>query len=75
MLKGKSEKKKPEKSQAALDLVCESMEEQMKSVLGTKVHVNRKNSKAGKIEIEYYSMEELERIYDLIRSMGEITNG
>ena len=51
-----------------LDGTLHQMEEQMKAALGTKVHVNRKNSKAGRIEIEYYSVEELERIYDLIRS-------
>ena len=66
--KGKKPVKPAAKNTDALDLVCEQMEEQMKAALGTKVHVNRKNSKAGRIEIEYYSVEELERIYDLIRS-------
>jgi len=66
--KGKKPVKPAAKNNDALDLVCEQMEEQMKAALGTKVHVNRKNSKAGRIEIEYYSVEELERIYDLIRS-------
>jgi ParB family chromosome partitioning protein len=65
--KGAPAKKKEPKKDTALDLVCESMENDLKAALGTQVHVNRKNSKAGKIEIEYYSMEELERIYDLLR--------
>ena len=38
----------------------------MKNVIGTKVSVTQKASGKGKIEIEYYSEEELERIYDLI---------
>ena len=66
--KGKKPGKPATRGSDALDLVCEQMEEQMKAALGTKVHVNRKNSKSGRIEIEYYSVEELERIYDLIRS-------
>ena len=46
------------------------MEEQMKAVLGTKVKVNRRTAAAGRIEIEYYSEQELERLYDLLRSAG-----
>ena len=37
----------------------------MKNIIGTKVSVNQKANGKGKIEIEYYSEEELERIYDL----------
>ena len=65
------QKKRPEKSDETMDLICESMENEMKAALGTQVHVNRKNKKSGKIEIEYYSMEELERIYDMIRTVGK----
>ena len=43
----------------------------MKSILGTKVAIRQKDDKKGKIEIEYYSMEELDRILDL---MGTIQN-
>ena len=41
----------------------------MKAILGTKVVVNHKENNKGKIEIEYYSNEELERIYDMFRSI------
>ena len=68
--RGNTGRKKEPKKDTATDLVCSSMEEKMKASLGTKVRVNRRNNKAGRIEIEYYSMEELERIYDLICSMG-----
>ena len=37
--------------------------------MGTKVMINRKKNNKGKIEIEYYSMEELERILDLMQSI------
>ena len=50
--------------------VYESLEEKMKGILGTKVSINRKKNNKGKIEIEYYSKDELERIIDLINSIG-----
>ena len=34
--------------------------------IGTKVKINRKTEDKGKIEIEYYSPEELEKILDLM---------
>ena len=44
-------------------------EGRMKDILGSKVTIkNRKNNK-GRIEIEYYSEAELERIIDLIQSI------
>ena len=42
----------------------------MKSVVGTKVNINRKDRSKGKIEIEYYSEAELERIVELIETIG-----
>ena len=47
------------------------LEETMKVILGTKVAINQKDEKKGKIEIEYYSMDELDRIIDLIRTIGK----
>ncbi len=49
--------------------VYRELEEQMKSVLGTKVYINPKDNKKGKLEIEYYSQDELDRIIDLIRTV------
>ena len=42
----------------------------MKTILGTKVIINQKDSMKGKIEIEYYSEAELERIVEMIESIG-----
>lgn len=53
------------------DFIYKDMEEKMISVMGTKVSVNQKNKGKGKIEIEYYSVDELERIYDLIMSISQ----
>ena len=41
----------------------------MKISLGTKVSVNARSRNAGKIEIEYYSRDELERLFDLLNSV------
>ncbi len=42
------------------------LEEKLKNCMGTKVVINRKNNSKGKIEIEYYSEEELDRIINVI---------
>ena len=42
-------------------------------LLGTKVKVVPKDEKKGKIEIEYYSPEDLERIYDLLNRPAQQT--
>ena len=45
------------------------MEEKMKALLGTKVMINRKAKNRGKIEIEYYSDDELERLLYLFQTI------
>lgn len=42
----------------------------MKDVMGTKVNISSKGNGKGKIEIEYYSDDELERMFDMIMSLG-----
>ena len=49
-----------------LEAVFQDLEEKMKVSLGTKVSINRKDDKKGRIEIEYYSMEELERLMEIL---------
>lgn len=66
----KPEKKKPEEDHR-LDYIYEDMEAQLRAALGTKVILNRKSPQKGKIEIEYYSSEELERLYDLLRILKQ----
>ena len=46
--------------------VYQDLEEKMKGILGSKVSIVRKSEHKGKIEIEYYSDEELERIMDIM---------
>lgn len=64
-------KKKEEiKSDSAEDAVYEKLEDKMKGIIGTKVTINRRKKDKGKIEIEYYSQEELERIIEMFESIG-----
>ena len=65
----KNQKKQVKKEKIEHTFVYENLEERMKNVIGTKVSVNPKANGKGKIEIEYYSEEELERIYDLIMTI------
>lgn len=63
--------KKTEKKQMELPMaVYEDMAEKLKQLMGTKVSILPKNQEKGKIEIEYYSGEDLERIIDLFMSTG-----
>lgn len=66
----KDKKKEPEKLDSKLLAIYSDLEEQMKKIMGTKVLINSKNSNSGKIEIEYYSQDELDRIIDLIRTIS-----
>ena len=46
-------------------VIYENAENRLKSIMGTKVNIKNKKDNQGKIEIEYYSLEELERIMEL----------
>ncbi|MDO5407704.1 MAG: ParB/RepB/Spo0J family partition protein [Eubacteriales bacterium] len=62
-------KKKEKQEDEALELIFKDLEERMKTVMGTKVNISRKDKSKGRIEIEYYSESELERIVELIESI------
>ncbi|MBP3570068.1 MAG: ParB/RepB/Spo0J family partition protein [Lachnospiraceae bacterium] len=51
-----------------VSFVYKGLEEKLKKTLGTKVEIKNKANNTGKIEIEYYSMDELERIVELMES-------
>ena len=57
--------KKPVISQQ-LQIIYQDMEEKMRTSLGTKVSIQSKNPEKGRIEIEYFSSDELERVYHAI---------
>ena len=70
----KEEEKKEEKKEdfSQMETIYHQLEERMKSVIGSKVAIHSRNYKKGKIEIEYYSNDELERIIDLIESVKQV---
>ena len=68
-----NEKVADKKSKVAIDpqlqAIYQETQESLKNILGTKVYINAKDNKSGKIEIEYYSSDELNRVVDLIQSI------
>ena len=60
---------KREKPEKVNSFIYKDIEEKMKAILGTKVTVDHKSNNKGKISIEYYSNEELERILYLLESI------
>lgn len=49
------------------DFIYQDIEEKLKLSLGTKVSVTAKENGAGKIEIEFYSSEDLERLLEILK--------
>lgn len=72
--KEKTEKSKenvqPDQSLEQMQAIYHDLEEKMKGIFGTKVSINSKDMKKGKIEIEYYSPDELDHIMDMFRSLS-----
>ena len=69
LLEGK-EKKKKETKKDENEIFYKDLEEKIKAIVGTKVSIQHKSKDKGKIEIEYYSQEELERITELLMSVS-----
>lgn len=67
------QKNDPVKEKEIIDekiaLAYHDVEEKMKTILGTKVSIHAKDNKKGKIEIEYYSMDELNRIFEMLQTI------
>lgn len=72
--KEKTEKSKenvqPDQSLEQMQAIYHDLEEKMKGIFGTKVSINSKDMKKGKIEIEYYSPDELDHIMDMFHSLS-----
>ena len=67
-----AQEEKPKKRKPATkrkDPNVTRVEEELKAVLGTKVTINNAGNK-GKIEIEYYSKDELERLLELLKTLA-----
>ena len=68
-LSKKKEPKEKKEEDESIFLIFRELEDRMKTAMGTKVSINRKDSNKGRVEIEYYSEAELERIVELIESI------
>ena len=54
------------KAKTAKDPQIASLEEKLMHSLGTKVQLHHKSNKRGRIEIQYYSLEELDRLLEIL---------
>ena len=62
-------KKEIDPLEEKIRLVYRNYEDILKRVMGTKVSIKKKKDDKGKIEIEYYSMDELERLLELLQKL------
>ncbi|MDW2800480.1 ParB/RepB/Spo0J family partition protein [Clostridium boliviensis] len=72
LVKSLSKKKEPKEAREedeSISLIFRELEDRMKTAMGTKVSINRKDKNKGRVEIEYYSEAELERIVELLESI------
>ena len=69
LLREEQEKEQPKKQERNINFIYQNLEERMKTVMGTKVTIHNKDKNKGRIEIEYYSEAELERIVEMIESI------
>ena len=70
LVKALSEDKENKKEEKTSEkLVYRKLEDSLKSILGSKVSIKSKQGGKGKIEIDYYSMEELDRITELFATI------
>lgn len=66
---GDTEDKTEKTRDEALELIYKDLEDRMKTIMGTKVSIHNKDKNKGRIEIEYYSEAELERIVEMLESI------
>ncbi len=66
LLNKKPKEKTSEKEDPELSFLYKAIENRLKESLGTKTTIKAKTRNSGKIEIEYYSQEDLERITQLL---------
>lgn len=65
--KKEAKKKKVKENKDEYAFIYRELEEHLKGILGNKVTIKNKKNHMGKIEIEYYSEDDLERIVDLLQ--------
>lgn len=72
LLLPKSKQQEEEKnSDEQMKTIYQNFEEKLKMIMGTKVSINHGKKGKGKIEIEYYSPDEFERIMELMTKLSD----
>ena len=71
ILEKKPEKEEKQKSQKDLSVFYSDIENKLKSILGAKIAIKASNNDKGKIEINYYSQDELDRITEMLYSINK----
>ncbi len=69
LVKNLNKPEKPKKEvidDKGLSIIYQDLEEKLKQTLGTKVAISSKGNGSGKIEIEFYTHDDLDRITDLL---------
>ena len=69
LLSEREQQKLSEEAAATSPVIYRSLEEQMKTIIGSKVSIHNRSNGKGKIEIEYYSGDDLERIMELFQQI------
>lgn len=67
----KEQKKKDTEKVDQINIVYADLEEKLKMIIGTKVTIHQKTKDSGKIEIEYYSLDDLDRITDSMKKIPQ----
>jgi ParB family chromosome partitioning protein len=71
ILKSKSAKKQVSKAKSSVDPGIQAMENELIEILGTKINI-RARKKGGVIEVSYFSDDDFDRIFNLIRSINNL---
>ncbi len=75
VIKKALEPKKQSKDEVAATIdhpyIYKDIEEKLKNILGSKIEVKPKDNKKGKIEISYFTQDELERITEMMFTMNK----
>lgn len=67
----KNEETKKKDTDHTLAYIYQDLEDKMKQIWGTKVEIHQKGKNKGKIEIEYYSQEDLDRLLEMMQSIHQ----
>ena len=69
LVKDLNKPQKPKKEiieDKSLDIIYQDIEEKLKQSLGTKVSISSKGNGAGKLEIEFYTHDDLDKMIELL---------